>query len=76
MHMVKDELISPQVWQTRISSRILMFRFSLHMVKDDWTHWDMTDQDPTQNFNSSELALHMVKDDRWPHGYDRWRIST
>ena len=26
----------PLVWQTRISPRILKYRFSLHMVKDDW----------------------------------------
>ena len=35
MHMVKRWL-TPQVWQTQISPRILKFRFNMHMVKDDW----------------------------------------
>ena len=29
-------MIDPPVWQTRISPRILKFRFTLHMVKGDW----------------------------------------
>ena len=33
--------------QTRTSSKIFKFRFSLHMVKDDWPPPGMTDQDLT-----------------------------
>ena len=38
-------LTSP-VWSTSISHKILQFRLSLHMVKDDWPP-HMTDQDLT-----------------------------
>ena len=61
--------------QTRISPKSFKFRFSLHMVKDDWPpRYDRPDQDLTYNSRQRQPApkifklsfsLCMVKDD-WP----------
>ena len=51
-------MIDPLVWLTRISPKILEFRFSLHMVKDDWPPQGMTDQDLTKNFQVQIWPAH------------------
>ena len=56
--------------QTRISPKSFKFRFSLHMVKDDWPP-GMTDQTRiSPKIFKFRFSLHMVKDD-WPPRYDR-----
>ena len=58
-------MIDPPVWLTNISPKILKFRFSLHMVKDDWApqyDWPLSHLKFHIKFI---LSLHMVEDD-WP----------
>ena len=40
----------PAPWLPRILPEILKFRFSVHMVKDDWPPCPLTGQDFTRNF--------------------------
>ena len=62
--------------QTRISPKIFKFRFSLHMVKDDWPP-GMTDQTRiSPKMFKLSFSLCMVKDDWPPQGMtDQTRIS-
>ena len=62
-----ERWLTPQVWLTSISPKILKFRFSLHMVEDDW---------PPQVWLASispkilklRFSMHMLKDDWFPPG--------
>ena len=49
-------------WLPMILPEILKFRFSVHIVKDDWP--PLTAKDLTRNLKF-RFSLHMVKDD-WP----------
>ena len=55
----------------RILPEFLKFRFSLHIVKDDWPPQPLARILP--EFLKFRFSLHIVKDD-WPPGQDFTRI--
>ena len=61
-----ERLLTPHVWPTSISPKILKFRFILHMVKDDWPLIWLTRIWP--KILELRFSLHMVTDD-WPPWY-------
>ena len=50
----------------KISPEILKFRFSLHMVKDDWPPTPLASQWSLPKILKFRFSLHMVKDDWSP----------
>ena len=56
-------MIDPPVWLPNISPKNLKFRFSLHIVKDDWLPVWLPNISP--KILKFIFSLHMVKDD-WP----------
>ena len=50
MVKVNDDGPPSPSWLPRILPEILKFRFSVHMVKDDWPPCPLTAQDFTRNF--------------------------
>ena len=51
-------MINPP-WLPMILPEILKFRFSVHMIKDDWP--PLTAHDFTRNFNSLDLVWKLSK---------------